>query len=202
MAPKRSAQHTPLTRSQNKRQAKEPDQEPRASNSILNYSSKLPTGTGADEPSTVEASDSAPTTETQNGQVVICEKDSGGHDEEGEEDLKEARIPETNAIEEEEPEESARMARTEQIQIMLDEMGLPSDIFDPEAHTNWLGILLDNMVFPESMIDVVQWHQDKDRQSWHTHCAKMDDILGDNNDFDLSTLAKPTGPFGAALHMQ
>ncbi|KAF3068752.1 hypothetical protein CFAM422_007788 [Trichoderma lentiforme] len=152
MAPKLSAPHAPLTRSQNKRQAKEPDQEPRASNSILNYFSKLPTGTGADEPSetvlppkpTVEASDSAPTTETQNGQVVICEKDSGGpNDEEGEEDLKEADIPETNTIEEEEPEESARMARTEQIQIMLDEMGLPSDIFDPEAHTNWLGILLD-----------------------------------------------------------
>lgn len=75
---------------------------------------------------------------------MIGEKDSGGpDDEEGEEDLKEAGIPETNTIEEEEPEESARMARTEQIQIMLDEMGLPSDIFDPEAHTNWLGILLD-----------------------------------------------------------
>ncbi len=57
----------------------------------------MPTGTGADEPSeavlspTVEASDSAPTIETQNGQVVICEKDSGGpDDDEGEEDLKEA----------------------------------------------------------------------------------------------------------------
>ncbi|KAL6836309.1 hypothetical protein J3E69DRAFT_321121 [Trichoderma sp. SZMC 28015] len=63
-------------------------------------------------------------------------------------------------------------------------------------------IRIQNMVFPESMIDVVQWHQDKDRQSWHTHCAKMDDILGDNSDFDLSTLAKPTGLFGAALHLQ
>ncbi|KAL6795144.1 hypothetical protein J3E68DRAFT_426806 [Trichoderma sp. SZMC 28012] len=124
MAPKRSAPHAPVTRSQNKRQAKEPNQEPRTSNSILNYFSKLPIGTGADEPSetvlppkptSVETSDSAPTTETQNGQV--------------------ATIPETNTIEEEEPEESARMTRTEQIQIMLDEMGLPSDIFDPEAHT-------------------------------------------------------------------
>ncbi|KKP04584.1 hypothetical protein THAR02_03344 [Trichoderma harzianum] len=174
MAPKRSAPHAPVTRSQNKRLAKEWS----GANSILNYFSN----------------DSAPTTETENGQVVIYEKDSDGPDDaEGEEDPEEADISGTNTIEEEEHEESARMARTEQIQIMLDEMGLPSDIFGPEAHTNWLGILLDvsmasdetkeaildfskriqNMVFPESMIDVVQWHQDKDRQSWHTHCAKM-----------------------------
>lgn len=66
-------------------------------------------------------------------------------------------------------------------------------------------IRIQKMIFPESSTNVVQWHQDKDRQSWHTHCAKMDDIwedyltnftkiLGYKSDFDLSTLAKPTGP--------
>ncbi|KAL7963672.1 hypothetical protein V8C34DRAFT_319377 [Trichoderma compactum] len=72
---------------------------------------------------------------------------------------------------------------------------------------------LDKTVFPEAAIDIVAWHNDKSRQSWHTHCQKMDDIwddyrasladiLGDDSDFDLSTMAKPSGPLGAVLHMQ
>lgn len=72
---------------------------------------------------------------------------------------------------------------------------------------------LDNTFVPKSAIDVTAFHNDKDRTSWHTHCEKIDDIwktylagvvdiLDDDTDFDLSTMAKPSGPLGAAMHIQ
>lgn len=36
---------------------------------------------------------------------------------------------------------------------------------------------------------------------WHDFTTSLADILG-SHDSDLSTLAKPSGPLGAALHMQ
>lgn len=73
-------------------------------------------------------------------------------------------------------------------------------------------IRIEKIVYPDSAVSVVEWQDDKNRQSWHTHCQKMDviweeylakltEILQDR-DFDLATLAKPSGPFGAALHLQ
>lgn len=36
---------------------------------------------------------------------------------------------------------------------------------------------------------------------WHEFTTRLAGILG-GHDFDLSTLAKPSGPLGAVLHMQ
>lgn len=54
------------------------------------------------------------------------------------EDIIEEDITEEDVIKE----EHIANIRTEQVEIMLQEMGLPSDVFHPERRTNWLSILL------------------------------------------------------------
>lgn len=67
--------------------------------------------------------------------------------------------------------------------------------------------------FPQSAVDVTAFIDDVDRGSWHSHCARMDEygdeycaqlteILVLGSDFDMSTLSKPSGPFGAVLYIQ
>lgn len=38
--------------------------------------------------------------------------------------------------------------------------------------------------------------------AWERYLERLADILGEDSDFDISTLSKPSGPFGAVLHMQ
>ncbi|KAH0492196.1 hypothetical protein TgHK011_007158 [Trichoderma gracile] len=60
-------------------------------------------------------------------------------------------------------------------------------------------------------MDPVAFVEDVDRPSWHTHCDDMDTLWNQfisdirplvGDDYDLSTLVKPSGAIGAVLHIQ
>ncbi|UKZ76925.1 hypothetical protein TrVFT333_004640 [Trichoderma virens FT-333] len=93
----------------------------------------------------------------------------------------------------------------ERRQKVLQQMNLPSDLLS--------GQILGKKVYPQSLVDVTDYRNDIDKAWWHSHCQEMDkaweeyleelaNILGEETDFDISTLSKPSGPFGAVLHMQ
>ncbi|KAJ4865184.1 hypothetical protein T069G_01714 [Trichoderma breve] len=236
MAPKRSISNAGSGSRKSQRLVKlQPAQ---GANSILHYFSKSPTDKPAEISDTaISNPDNAREQDSQDLEVEEKEDlaltSEVEADDFSESDEDETCTSEADNAEEHQTPEAKYTARTEQIQIMLRHMGLPSDLFDPEAHTNWLSILLHTSsasdevkqeihefskkiketTFPESTVDVVEWQQDDNRRSWHSHCPKMDDIweeylaglvniLGENSDFKLSTMAKPSGPLGAVLHMQ
>ncbi|UKZ58197.1 hypothetical protein TrVGV298_012064 [Trichoderma virens] len=112
----------------------------------------------------------------------------------------------------------------------LTSMGLPEDIIDSE-NVDWIKIFLlvsratsetkaeiiqfveeiRTRTYPTSLIDPTAFQNDVGRSIWHTHCLKMDEhwqeylkelreILGGS--YPYNTMAKPSGPFGAVMHIQ
>ncbi len=78
-------------------------------------------------------------------------------------------------------------------------------------HTPNIPCSIAEKTFPHSEVDVTAFINDTERETWHTHCPRMNghwedycseliEILG--NDIDITTLTKPSGPLGAVLHMQ
>ncbi|KAL7907775.1 hypothetical protein GGI35DRAFT_67149 [Trichoderma velutinum] len=64
--------------------------------------------------------------------------------------------------------------------------------------------------YPTSLIDSIAFQEDVHRSNWHTHCPKMDnhrqeyiaDLQRIIGEYHYNSMAKPSGPLGAVMHVQ
>ncbi|KAL7926005.1 hypothetical protein ACQKWADRAFT_309614 [Trichoderma austrokoningii] len=140
-----------------------------------------------------------------------------------------AHISDTNKrAEEEKEEEKIFEISSEIIENGLKNMNLPPKLFE-SSNTDWLEIILNvsqatpetkedirkftqrlqENKFQESIINVLDWCKDKTRNNWHNQCSKMTTLweeyrakIVDNIEDDTTLMLKPSGAFGAIMHIQ
>ncbi|EHK22592.1 uncharacterized protein TRIVIDRAFT_60559 [Trichoderma virens Gv29-8] len=173
MAPKRDATEAP-------------------SAALLRRSKRLRTDIGA-----VNEAEELPQTEEEND---LEEAALSGVDGIKERNVEEETL--VSEIDKEETQEDTKTIRREQIEIALKEMGLLPNIFGSRDKYFQTQPLIQSNGDKIKIGNLGESHCPKMDDIWQDYLGKLKDILGDNSTFDISTLAKPSGPFGAALHFQ